>query len=103
VKKIFHYSRKMDRVYSHYRWADRYARRGHDEKSHAHIRRALHYYNTATRFGGGLSEMQERLIASYAKSKPADRLSFIRRLCGDNFYRFFYNKPHEHNRISEEQ
>jgi hypothetical protein len=47
--------------------------------------------------------MQKRLIASYAKSKPADRLSFIRRLCGDNFHRFFYNKPHEHNRISEEQ
>ena len=111
------------RAYNHYRWAERYSRHGKDEKAQAHMRRALHYgrssFGTLKRHGDGsdineggsdsekkprvVGEIHDALVASYRLSTPANRLGFIRGLCNENFRKFFYDKPRDHNRISRVQ
>jgi hypothetical protein len=114
------------RAYEHYRWAERYSRRGRDDKAGAPLKRALHYglnglnglsglsgLNGLSGFGGvkraldtgdaGHLTTQEALVEAYEGSKAENRLGFLRSLCSAEFRRFFYDKHSEYNRISETQ
>jgi hypothetical protein len=82
------------RAYEHYRWAERYSRRGRDDKAGAHLKRALHYglnglngldgLNGLSGFGAGKRSLdtgcaghlttQEALVGAYEQSEPDTRL-----------------------------
>ena len=98
------------RAYEHYRWAERYSRRGRDDKAGAHLKRALHYglnglngLNGLSGFGGvkrpldtgdaGHLTTQEALVGAYEQTEPESRLGFLRSLCSAEFRCFFYDKP----------